>query len=477
MIGGNTMKVNKVFQLACIIFGVFVFVGCEEIQQIIDELKQPPSVIAVQLQPLSQEVEPFLQKSDAPNCPIDDFDVPGEGYQGYGMSGGIAALGASMPVESEARTVGKSMEDIASFVDLDGLERNAALIVLDDFNGSISKAKSSTFTLGKDVFSLLDSRLSSDLITRAEEIEQVTQDLEALGQLSHGAMVLNHILSLLQYLEGSQTIFGEYSELESDGSVTYFSQKEGKLLIQGVDTEDLNTSVIKTRLESALSNLQSQGYGRIAINMSFAIVPCGVVEDFQASRDRFPDFESYAKALADANKASLQGAYSEAEFLEIITELISTPHSNDSLIQFVNGQKEYPNDEDRQVYVASSGNYGLPYSLYLGAVENVVSVSAGHSDKPNVKKSFSNAGEVMDVGAWFRLSGVGNLRDIQETEVLYAGTSYSAPNVSVYSVLDLMQATPKCSPSQSSQSRLVQLSGSGKPNFNNKLLADAVSGC
>ncbi len=470
------MKVSRFIQSICLIFSLLIFVGCDEIQKIIDELKQPPSVIAPQLQPISteQEIKPFLG-SQGPNCPIDDFDIPGEGYKAYGMSGGITALGASMPVEGETRAPQKSMDDIAALVDLGGLEQSAALIILDDFNGSVSTSIPSVFAIGKEVFSLLDSTLSSDLATRATEIEQITQQLEARKQLSHGAMVLNHSLSLLQELESRQTLFGDYGKLESDGLVEYKTQKDSLLLVQGVDTEDLDTSFIATRLEDTLDDLKlNKGIGRIAVNMSFAIVPCGVLQDFQASD--IPDFESYAKKLADANKASLQGAYTEAEFLEIITELISTPNGNDPLIQFIERQKEFSRG-DSQVYVASSGNYGLPYSMYLGAVENIVSVSASRSEDPNSKKSFSNKGEVMEVGAWFRLRGVAEFRDIQPTDVIYAGTSYSAPNVSVFSALDLMQSTPKCSPDQTSKSNLVQLNGSSQPVFNDKVFASAVSGC
>jgi hypothetical protein len=96
-------------------------------------------------------------------------------------------------------------------------------------------------------------------------------------------------------------------------------------------------------------------------------------------------------------------------------------------------------------HVASSGNYGLPYAMYPAAWDIVVAVSSQDAVPPagfgGTPSSFSNAGEVMAPGALYALSRTSPHGD----QVLaYAGTSFSAPVVSLFTALDLMRDAPAC---------------------------------
>ncbi len=95
-------------------------------------------------------------------------------------------------------------------------------------------------------------------------------------------------------------------------------------------------------------------------------------------------------------------------------------------------------------YVASSGNFGLGYPLYPAAWEIVVAVSSQDAVAPaglaTVKSSFANSGQVMAPGALYELSRSAG----GDAALAYAGTSFSAPVVSLFTALDLMQDSPAC---------------------------------
>src|SRR5690606_36692854 len=85
------------------------------------------------------------------------------------------------------------------------------------------------------------------------------------------------------------------------------------------------------------------------------------------------------------------------------------------------------------VHVASSGNFGNEYALYPAAWPSVVSVGSldvvgrGYSAE---RSSFSNAATVLTPGNAY------SLVDRRGRTVAYAGTSFSAPVVSLFSALD-----------------------------------------
>ena len=95
-------------------------------------------------------------------------------------------------------------------------------------------------------------------------------------------------------------------------------------------------------------------------------------------------------------------------------------------------------------HVASAGNFGLDYPLFPAAWESVVAVGSLDATLPSgfgaQKSAFSNSSQVVAPGALYELS-----RSIDGDQVLaYAGTSFAAPVVSLFTALDLMQDAPRC---------------------------------
>lgn len=344
---------------------------------------------------------------EAGNCPVNEFDTPGQRFHASGSVGGLhlAPPGASIAPEA----AGQEAAELAAYADR---SEDVGILIVDDFQG--------IYVLGGRVFELT-------------ELDTETLDqLETQGQLSHGALVLHHVNALVA---GT----GEYLVAESDlqaGTVTWVHEATGaRLLVQAVDTEGLDTTVIASRTSDALHELASEhDITRTAVNMSFGIVPCSVVQDFIAHQDQFATFEQYAETLADINEIE--------QFYDELMELLTTPidADNEALLRTVRTCTATP------VFVASAGNFDLDYSLYPAAWEQVVSVSASDADEPQVRAFFSNAGEVMDVGAWFELSNPENLQGEFEvaTDLTYAGTSFSAPAVSLVTALDLSHREPRC---------------------------------
>lgn len=95
-------------------------------------------------------------------------------------------------------------------------------------------------------------------------------------------------------------------------------------------------------------------------------------------------------------------------------------------------------------HVASAGNFGLDYPLFPAAWDSVVAVGSQDAILPSgfgaQKSAFANSSQVVAPGALYELS-----RSAAGDQVLaYAGTSFSAPVVSLFAALDLMQDTPRC---------------------------------
>jgi hypothetical protein len=359
------------------------------------------------------------------NCPVDEFRIPGERPRARGVAGGIGVLNASYPGAPTAlgypTGTGNYVKNVAALYGTSS--RDVALIVLDDFGSGVYKLDKAVYDLSTLSFP------TGDPLSRAIAIEEALNELQTLGKLSHGALVLNHINALL--VAGGYTIANATVD-----SVLFKNPVSGKyILVKAINTEGFNTSMFAPRLEAAFLELRSSGYSSMAINMSFAIVPCSVRNDFANNRASYPTLEKYAEEVASINGVAL----------DTVFRTIRRPVSNDLLYAVIRGEAQVPPiPGETRVYVAAAGNYGLTYPMFPAAWPEVISVSshdigAGFSD-------FSNRGEVMITGAWFRLSnpallngGFGN-----SPKVVYAGTSFAAPAVSVFTAYDLASSVPEC---------------------------------
>ena len=427
-----------------------------------------------------------------PNCAVNEFNMPGQGLNALGsglnaLGSGLNALGSVggmflfgpgetsgapdirilQPGEAGALAAGVVLSDFEGT-----LVRNAAILVVDDFGG---------------VYDLAPGLLSPANNLNENRLRRLIEG----GGFSHGALVMRQTVQMVEAAGFAE----DTSRPWSGSDFRVFSRSAGQgdvhLVVAAVDTAGLDTDVIPERIQNALNALRYYGFfdtglgiQQVAINMSFVIVPCSVLEDFDASS--LADFEAYREALGADN-----GVAEDFRVQLTLTRLLMTPlgvNADPLLGQIDSCQQEieggYGNDyygksggefddyydypsndwsfyvetpddeapfwdcfERSTVYVASSGNFGLGYAMYPAAWREVLSV--GSQDGVGTpaaarfsatKSSFSNDAEILAPGALYLLgaSRTGN------RALAYAGTSFSAPVASLFTALDLMQDEPVC---------------------------------
>jgi Subtilase family len=369
--------------------------------------------------------KPLLHGSD--NCPIDDLDIPGEILRTSGSTGGLAVL-TEPPYQGQPTAItdptgtGQYVRDVAARYGTPS--HNTGILVVDDFQGG-------HYTLDQAVFDLPDTPFPThDPLKRATALQAKLDELQALDKLPHGAFVFNHVNALL--------VGAGYTRIsvnEKTSGLAIFQHRNGaKIYVKAVDIEDFDTGVIAARVIAGLNFLRQPRINvtTIAVNMSFAVVPCSVREDFRANRANYPTFETYRDELLKRNGGIT---------LEQIHRAIITPISPDLLQGLISSTLFQPST----VYIASAGNYGLPFPMYPAAWSPVLSVSS-HDFSTTKLSNFSNRGEVMMTGAWFKLTNPAGIngRMFDEPQVVYQGTSFSAPAAVVFTAIDLASNPVRC---------------------------------
>ena len=424
-----------------------------------------------------------------PNCTVNEFNMPGQGVNALGagvnaLGAGVNALGAVGglflfgPGETdgapslrllEAAEAGALAEDLALAELASSLSRNAAIVVVDDF-GPVPAYQ-----------------LDAGLLVPDEglDIDGLRALVESDG-FSHGALVMHQIVTMvaaagfeeatgLPWLDDSFRVFVRSGDGADDEDV--------HLVVAAVNIVDRDTSQIANQIRYALDGLRFYGFvsdfvddgmagldiRQAVLNMSFVIVPCSVLEDFELSG--LETFEGYRDALAAENAVA-------DNFYDDLAELLLEPLGGaaDPLLEaIVCVQDDLSFDNDQYspgegayyydwsyvlwgdydapnwgcathgrstIFVASSGNFGFDYAMYPAASPEVVSVSsqdaigaAPEDGFSATRSSFSNAGEVMAPGAWYLLGASG---EPFARALGYAGTSFAAPVASLFTALDLM---------------------------------------
>ena len=369
----------------------------------------------------------LLIQPDQGNCPIDDLDIPGEIPRASGATGGLAVLNA--PYENQPSSLtyptgtGQYVKNVAALYGVPA--RNTGILVVDDFQGG-------PFTLNQAVYDLQNESFpTNDPIARAEVLQARLDELQDAGQVAHGPFVFNHINALL--------VAAGYTRISMGEAVTglaIFRHANGRrVYVQAVDIEDFDTSVIAQRVSQGLNALRGLPLSitNIAVNMSFAVVPCSVLFDFENSN--LPTFESYIDALLEANNPAPGATLAQ------IRRAIITPISPDPLYNLISNTLFQPST----VYIASAGNYSLRFPMFPAAWPEVVSVSS-HDVGSTTISAFSNRGEVMITGGWFRLTNPAGINGpmTNAPRVVYQGTSFSAPAAAVFTAIDLASSPPRC---------------------------------
>jgi hypothetical protein len=269
----------------------------------------------------------------------------------------------------------------------------------------------------------------------------------------------------------------------------------------------IGNALAALRYYSELNPEDALDLRRAAINMSFTIVPCAVFEDLEGFNveggfdigTALPEFGDYVAALAAENGVAnnfyaelsallieptgstdepllgqIESCTDEFEYYGALAAPLGStfpiksvpphpfvidPDSDEGFVADWRTAVEYPQEfgelllgtswpcsDATAIYVASSGNFGLGYAMYPAAWPLVVSVSSQNaieSDAFSATKSFfSNSGDVMAPGLFYELGR--SSEDDPELVIAYAGTSFSAPVVSLFTALDLMLEWPAC---------------------------------
>ena len=378
------------------------------------------------------------------NCSSTDFQglqAVGAGLQAVGaglqaVGAGLQAVGAvgGLFVADPAKVTGRvTTNDAVAAQLLAGMGQAeakyyAALLVVDEFNGVFELPQ--RLLDGND---LMDGEFDKLL-----ELEE--------GALSHGALVLHQIKQLAAAATGD-------NKARTSGTDTEYKAARGtRLLVRAVDAHDLDTDRLAGVIRDAIESL-SDDYRRVVVNMSFAIVPCAVDSDVEGvvGTGSIATFEEYVASLLEINAiapeyldevgklASLPVPLAEDEFLEYLDCPLETDVSG-AVRCDGDGPKDLPL-VDSLIHLAASGNFGNDYALFPAALPSVVSVDsldaegAGYSA---IRSSFSNAATVLAPGALMQLA----TKDTQQ--IVYAGTSFAAPIVSLFAALDQMAKAPQC---------------------------------
>ncbi len=241
------------------------------------------------------------------------------------------------------------------------------------------------------------------------------------------------------------------------------------------------SDLIVPEVQSTLAELSAQGITRFVLNMSFVFIPCRDqavgfdIREFVAARQDNPTRSlveqvggdaQYVRSIlrdprvlyidqaalttidqeASRDNPSLRGASGanpaiqirptpsaavpqfRAQDLRVLQLFSNTRMQNDplrDLIRQARGMTIIP--------VASSGNFKQRQPFYPARWPEVLSVSANEGDNLRFWLQ-SNNGEVSAPGAWFPF----------EDDQFRAGTSFSAPVVSMLIAMDQTQAQPRC---------------------------------
>jgi hypothetical protein len=380
--------------------------GCstENQQPQLEALAYPPI-----LQNLKGLVPPHLLLYDGsqnvdlnPNCPVNEFNMPGQGYRVDSSAGGLSY--APLTHSKTPFAVGQGVR--SDFFAALTPAMNASIIIADDF-------KNDVYALGSQVF----TQTTLDAAT--------LRALQQNGQLSHGALVFTHVQEVIRGTE-----LYTLDTVASTASKKVYKRQVGTtiktLTVLAVNTKLVNTQVISTMIKQNLDALgTSQGRATV-INMSFGLMPCKVYEDYlKWDTHGLQTFEDYMTRLAGFNGVDYKA------LVQAVIESTNLP--DDPLLKLIKGTSGANYGAAKNIYVGAAGNYSLNYSMYPANWAKVVNVTGSSLDDPTRRDTrFFSQGEVMEVGASLRLDP-----PVGGKPLYYIGTSFSTPTVSVYSALDV----------------------------------------
>jgi hypothetical protein len=330
-----------------------------------------------------------------PACMANEFSVPGQGVHVSGSVGGLVrqpngSTGALRPefVEPDTRTLLDHLRDNAT--------HDVAILVVDDFGPSHD-----VFQVSDDVEEAPNDRHELDLLVQG-------------GMLSHGALVLQHLVAL------ATDVLDHDPNVSEEGARYEWDLNGARLIVDAVPVRSEEGEAIAGAIENAIVEADYDPHvDRIVVNMSWVLLPCDVVNDFDPNQ--FEHFEAYLKAL----EVHHDGRYT----LEMLQRLVTWVDERGAMGMHVSDQAWADGALEHVAYVAAAGNFGLPFQMFPAAWPTVTGASADDA--------FSNKNGVIELGGLFRLEG---------RDVYYLGTSFTAPAVSLAAALDMAGEDPECAP-------------------------------
>lgn len=296
--------------------------------------------------------------------------------------------------------------------------------------------------------------------------EAELEDLFVTGELSHGALVLNHLNRLVEAIGAYSLDLAASTDFASVW--THVDDATSKIVVMGLDLSvpfqthrdlderevdlvagqegyldrgltAIDTQAISANLDESIgwivegqpSWLAGDKAIGLVVNMSWVLLPCPTVAEFIAVSADYEMFEDYVRGLeftVDDEDAYVGGG---DEFFANAMGVLSWVGPDDDLFKTLSastGSNSLP-DGTRPAAVAAAGNFALDYQMLPAAWPLVV--GAGSPEPDGVRQAeprFSNVADVLAHGAWFRLTD----------DLAYAGTSYSAPMVSLFLAVDML---------------------------------------
>lgn len=342
----------------------------------------------------------------SPACMANEFSVPGQGVHVSGSVGGLMSRPDDSAEEEKPVNSGFVADDTGAL--LERLQGNAtndvAILVVDDFGPA------------NHVVDGAGQRTTEYVYQVSHHVQQAPADRAELERwvqnrkVSHGALVLHRLVALVDEVvdaQPSKSSAGDRYEWHLNGA---------RLIVQAVPLPNEDSQQIADVINDAVYETlnHAKTAPRVVVNMSWVLLPCDVVEDFDASN--FEHFGAYLYALETEN----QGRYALAKLQKLVTWVDDEDPLGDAV--------GTGHDVASLAYVAAAGNFGLPYQMFPAAWPTVTGASA--------ETNYSNENGVIERGGLFRF---------EERDVYYLGTSFTAPALSLAAALDMSSEHPECS--------------------------------
>ncbi len=326
--------------------------------------------------------------------------------------------GSSDDLQTKLQSVAIAPESLAEqlepFLSESGLTQDVAILILDDFGNSV-------FQIAQSLFEAENP--SAEMIASFEDE----------GASSHGAFVMNHINGVMNGLSNYEAV-----QVSADKVEWRHKDSQRRILVKAAVPSGFETGSVGEVLAQGLADLRAEGFERIVVNMSFVILPCSIVREFLLTKLVYPSLFDYLANLVDSNvertlndqgvPRALSNEIARQASKLVVESLRPVDPEGDPLRLAMLANPDV-------LFVGAAGNFGRNVAAYPAAWDEVLAVSANDAMS---KADFSNTGEVMFRGAWFRLTNPLNLNghDALNSSIVYSGTSFAAPGMSAFLALD-----------------------------------------